>query len=135
MTQHNLKNVYYNVKWKHTTNFCLYSDYVKVSVKVKSLSHVRLCDLTDCSLPGSSIHEIFQVRILEWVAISFSRRSSQPRDWTWVSRIVGRHFTVWANQGKVSVCVPKKVELWIQLMLGYIGLVDNFLFLDSFLLW
>lgn len=54
MTQHNLKNVYYSVKWKHTTNFCLYVNYVKV-----------------------------------------------------------------------SVCVPKKVELWIQLMLGYIGLVDN----------
>ena len=34
----------------------------------------------DCSLPGSSVHGIFQARILEWVAISFSRRSSQPRD-------------------------------------------------------
>ena len=39
-----------------------------------------LCDHMDCSLPGSSIHGIFQPRILEWVAISFSRRSSQPRD-------------------------------------------------------
>ena len=38
-----------------------------------------------------------QARILEWVAISFSRRSSQPRDWTWVSHIVGRCFTVWAT--------------------------------------
>ena len=34
----------------------------------------------DCSLPSSSVHGIFQARILEWVAISFSRRSSQPRD-------------------------------------------------------
>ena len=41
-----------------------------------------LCDPRDCSLTGSSIHGIFQTRILEWVAISFSRRSSQPRDWT-----------------------------------------------------
>ena len=48
--------------------------------KVKSLSHVRLCNPMDCSLPGSSIHRIFQARILEWVAISFSRVSSQPRD-------------------------------------------------------
>ena len=41
-----------------------------------------LCDPMDCSLPGSSIHGILQARILEWVAISFSRRSSRPRDWT-----------------------------------------------------
>ena len=39
-----------------------------------------LCDPMDCSLPGSSLYGIFQARILEWVAISFSRRSSQPRD-------------------------------------------------------
>ena len=52
----------------------------------------------DCSLPGSSVHWIFQKRILEWVAISFSRRSFQPRDWTQVSLIVGRHFTIWATR-------------------------------------
>ena len=46
----------------------------------------------DCSLPGSSVHEIFQARILEWVAIFFPRRSSQPRDWTQVSCIVGTHY-------------------------------------------
>ena len=50
------------------------------------------------SLPESSIHGIFQARILEWVAISFSRRSSQPWDRTWVSCIVGRHFNVWATK-------------------------------------
>ena len=53
-----------------------------------------LCDTMDCSLPGSSVHGIFQARILEWVAISFSRRLSQPRDRTWVSCTVGRCFTV-----------------------------------------
>ena len=47
----------------------------------------------DCSLPRSSICGIFQARVLEWVAISFSRGSSQPRDRTWVSCIVGRRFT------------------------------------------
>ena len=52
----------------------------------------------DYSLPGSSIHGIFQARILEWVAISFSGRSSQPRDWTRVSCIGGRHFTIWATK-------------------------------------
>ena len=48
-------------------------------------SCLTLCDSTDCSPPGSSIHGILQARILEWVAISFSRGSSQPRDWTQVS--------------------------------------------------
>ena len=43
-------------------------------------SCLTLCDLMDCSLPGSSFHGIFQARVLEWVAISFSRGSSQPRD-------------------------------------------------------
>ena len=49
------------------------------------LSCPTLCDPLDCSPPGSSIHGIFQARILEWVAISFSRGSSWPRDQTWVS--------------------------------------------------
>ena len=43
-------------------------------------SYLTLCDTMDCSLPGSSVHGILQARILEWVAISFSRGSSQPRD-------------------------------------------------------
>ena len=57
-------------------------------------SCLTLCDPMDCSLPGSSVHGIFQARVMEWVAISFSRGSSQPRDRTWVSLIVGRFFTM-----------------------------------------
>ena len=49
-----------------------------------------LCDPVDCIPPGSSAHGILQARILEWVAISFSRGSSQPRDQTQVSCIAGR---------------------------------------------
>ena len=52
-----------------------------------------LCNPVDCSPPGSSVHGILQARILEWVAISFSRGSSQPRDQTQVSRIGGRRLT------------------------------------------
>ena len=52
----------------------------------------------DSSQPGSSVHGIFQARILEWVAISFSRGSSWPRVKTQVSCIVGRRFTVWATR-------------------------------------
>ena len=43
-----------------------------------------LCNRVDCSLPGFSLHGILQARIQQWVAISFSRVSSQPRDWTWI---------------------------------------------------
>ena len=57
----------------------------------------------DCRLPGSSIHGIFQARVLEWVAIYFSRRSSQPRDPTQVSRIAGRSFTIWATRDVHSI--------------------------------
>ena len=56
------------------------------------------CYPLNCSLSGLSVHGIFQARVLEWVAISFSRGSSQPRDWTQVSCIAGRCFTVWALQ-------------------------------------
>ena len=57
-------------------------------------SHPTLCDPMDCSLPGPSVHEFVQARILEWVATLFSRGSSWPRDWTQVSWIAGRFFTV-----------------------------------------
>ena len=41
---------------------------------------LTLCDPMDCNPPGPSVHGIFQARLLEWVAISFSRGSSHPRD-------------------------------------------------------
>ena len=60
------------------------------------LSCPTFCDPMDCSLLGSSVHGILQARILEWVVISFSRGSSQPRDQTrvpCVSCIAGGFFT------------------------------------------
>ena len=60
-------------------------------------SCLTLCNPMDCSLPRSSVHGVFQARVLEWVAISFSRGSSWPRDRTRVSHIIGRHCTIWAN--------------------------------------
>ena len=53
---------------------------------------------TVCSLPGSSVHGILQASILEYVAISFSRGSSQPRDQTQVSRIAGGFFAIWVTR-------------------------------------
>ena len=79
-----------------------------VKVKVKSLSCVWLFRPRDCNLPRASVHGIFQARVLEWVAICFSRGSSQLRDQTWVSCFVGRHFTVWATrEGTWGVAVVK----------------------------
>ena len=52
----------------------------------------------DCSPPDFSVCGISQARILEWVAIAFSRESSWPKDWTWVSCIAGRLFTCWATR-------------------------------------
>ena len=61
-------------------------------------SYPTFCDPRSCSPPGSSVHGILQARILVWTAISFSRGSSQPRDWIWVS-CIGRwilyHWGTW----------------------------------------
>ena len=54
-------------------------------------------DPMDCNPPGSFVHGILQARVLEWVAIPFSRGSSQPRDWTQLSCIAGGFFTIWAT--------------------------------------
>ena len=80
-----------------------------------SRSVVSLCDPIDCSQPGFSVHGFLQTRTLEWVAVFFSRRSSQPRDWTEVSCLVGGHFTVWApkeDPTRVSAArVPNPLDL------------------------
>ena len=57
-----------------------------------------LFDPVECSLPGSSIHGIFQAGVLEWGATLFSRGSSQPRDRTRISNIPGRRFNLWASR-------------------------------------
>ena len=57
----------------------------------------------DCNLPGFPVHGIFQARVPEWVAFSFSRGFSQPRDQTQVSRIAGRCFTVRATNSALAI--------------------------------
>ena len=70
----------------------------RVQVYVKSPNHVWLSVIMDCSLPGSTVHGISQARVLEWVAIPFSRGSSWLRDPTQVSCMAGRFFTFWATR-------------------------------------
>ena len=55
---------------------------------------LTLCDPINCSPPGFSVHGILQAKLLEWVAISFSRGFSRPRDQTQVFHFAGRFFTI-----------------------------------------
>ena len=83
--------------WCHTTyyilTYCILHTTLHVCVCVLSRSCLTL-QLMDYSPPGSSVHEILQARILEWVDIPFSRETSAPRDQTQVSCI----FTDWATR-------------------------------------
>ena len=82
--------------------------------KVKSEVAHSCPTLLDCSPPGSSIHGIFQARILERVAISFFRGSFPPRNWTSVSYIAGRFFTDWATREFQYIHVGLKKIMWFE---------------------
>ena len=78
----------YRSQWRSTTCVCV----------LVAQSFPALGDSMDCSPPSSSVLGILQARIWEWVAIPFSRGSSRPRDWTSVSPIAGRFFTISATR-------------------------------------
>jgi len=121
--------------WSDDIVIQIFIDYIPLKVIIRwSESEVTqlcptLCNPVDCSLPGFSVHGIFQARILEWVAISFSRGSSWPRGRTQVSCIVGRRFTLWvtreAHYYKILVIFPCAVLIssqFIYLFYIYSGL-------------
>ena len=76
----------YRYQVKHKAKMIRISEVARLHARSRQLC-LTLCDLTDCNPPGSSIHEILQARILEWVAIPSSRGSSQTRDGTLISYI------------------------------------------------
>ena len=93
-------------------------------------SCLTLCNPVDCSLLGSSVHGIFQVRILDWVAISYSRASSQPRDqtvinsrewckqvgqWTFwcLSSTIQRRELIWCTQVVLVACILVHIKGWV----------------------
>ena len=76
-------------------------------------SCLTICDSVDYSLPGSSVHVILQARILEWVAIPFSRGSSLPGDWTQVSYIACKVFTNWATREAQLLKVKLLSRVWL----------------------
>ena len=94
----NIADLQYCVSFRCTAKwFSFIYIYIKVKVLVAQSCPI-LCDPMNCSPPDSSAHGILQVRILELIATSFSRRSSQPRNRTQVSHIVVRFFTIWATR-------------------------------------
>ena len=98
--QESLVTVFYILEFGGTWQV---TECTGASIKGKWKSEVTqwcptLCDPMDCSLPGYSIHGTFQARVLEWIAISFSRGFSWPRNRTRVSCIAGRRFTLWATR-------------------------------------
>ena len=90
----------------HAFEFTVRSDRIHLYFKWSEVAQScpTLCDPMDYSPPGFSVHGIFQAIVLEWVAISFSRRSSWPRDWTPVSLTVSRHFTT-SQDHHLSSCL------------------------------
>ena len=112
----------YTVQSDLTYYFELSDHYFrKVCCCLVTKSCPTLCDPMNCSPLGSSVMEFSQAKILEWVAISFSRVSSWPRDWTHISFILGRFFTSetpgkpleWFTTKKKRHCVSFTAE-WRQ---------------------
>ena len=105
--------------------FCVF-----VLTQIRSVSQLcpTLCDPMECNPPGSSVHGILQARVLEWVAISSSRGSSQPRDQTRLLNVSCiRFFTAsatWAAQSEFKPmltcgtmpCSPNPV-VWVPVAL------------------
>ena len=91
-----------NLPWFMNLTLHVPMQYCSLSIELYSHQHcdscLTPCNPMDCSLPGSSVHGIFQARILEWFAISFSRGSSFSRDQTQVSSTAGRFFTDWTTR-------------------------------------
>ena len=103
------KDLFYIIQFERMMNWSHETVCVCVCGSVMSDSLQPI----DCNPPGYSVHGILQARILEWVAIPFSKGSSQPRDRTWVSHIAGRFFTIWDTRED-----PKKIA---QLATKYIS--------------
>ena len=105
---------YVTLKW---AQMCVFMHVVRVCVCVcvcVCVLGAQSC-LTLWDPPGPSVHGVLQARILEWVAISFSRVSSWPKDWTWVSHIAGRFFTIWTTRkasGYTHLWVYYELLLW-----------------------
>ena len=114
----------------------LYS-FITESESEVSQSCPTLCDPMDCSLPGSSIHGIFQARVLEWADTSFSRGSSQLRGGIWVSCVTDRCITLWVTKEAVPLLLPCNNSLYSYEIyyLTILKLMDIWVLSSILLLW
>ena len=91
-------------------------------------SHQTLLQPLDCSPPGSTVEAVLQARWLEWVVISFSRGSSQPRDTAWSSALAGRFFATEPpgkpQLGSILGALPKD-KLWYFHTMEYYSIKTN----------
>ena len=111
--------------WMKLTSMCAW----------RLFSHVSLCDPMDYSPPGSSIHGILQARILEWVAILFSRGSSWIMVQTYISCIAGRFFAIWVIS-EAPLSSLSKDKSWVLTLVSKIHLVTTPLFASfDFCVW
>ena len=90
-----------------------------------SQSFLTLCDPMDYILPGFSVRGIFQPRILAWVAILFSRRSSWPRNWNWITWIAGRFFTTWTTR-EAQDALKLQTSIQILIILQFSKIINVF---------
>ena len=110
---------FYPLNHQGSPHICFITMPVKGKELVAQLC-LTLSDPVDCSPPGSSVHGILQARILEWVAVPFSRGSSQPRDRTWVSHIAGRFFTLWDTREApilIPVSIPTSISIHVMIII------------------
>ena len=113
-----------NLKYYRAASPLIHFTYIAQSFQ----SCPTLCDPMDYSPLGPSIHGILQARILEWVVIPFSRVSLQPKDWTQVSRIAGRFFTIWAYSLEKTLMLRKiegKIKRELQRMRWLDSITDS----------
>ena len=121
-----VRQVWISISSCHVSSYVTLEKLINLSEllswsEVKSLSRIRIF-ATPWTVAYQALSMGFS-RILEWVAISFPRGSSQPRDQTWVSRIAGRCFTVWATREAQMVCKMDIIPIVLLGMLGGLNMV------------
>ena len=105
-------------------------EYTKLLYKCEWVKAAQSCP-TLCEPQDYTVHGILQARILEWVAVPFSRESFQPRDQTQVSCIAGGFFTIWAT--REAQATLKYMSKMIQLHAKYTNFKPTILFKQSFI--
>ena len=116
-----LKYIEFFKPFKSYTSYAFTHLYLIMYVWAHAQLCLTVCNTKDCSPPDSSVHDIAWARILEWVAISFSRGSSQPRDRTHVSCICRQMLYHWATREVLIMYKNNFIfesSFWVELSLG-----------------